>query len=87
MFDRQATIAVFVVLAVLAGGRVAFQVAIDQLNIYLDKEAVDQREHFKLIPSNLEPWTQHSDDQLFPAEIVESLGTDLYLQREYAPRG
>lgn len=62
---------------------VGFRAAIHYLNITLQKEEVPLRDHFATIPRTLGPWRAVGEDGIIPAETVESLGTNQYLNRNY----
>jgi len=66
---------------------VGFQAAVRGLNVYLRKKPVPLRDHFDNIPMALGPWESVGKTQKLTAELVEELGTELYLDRTYAIDG
>lgn len=86
-FDRSAKIAFVIACLTLIGSGVAFQSAVSKLNIYLRKEPVELREHFTTIHRHLGQWQAIGTDQQFDAATIESLGTDIHLDRAYAIDG
>lgn len=86
-FDRSAKIAFIVACLTLIGSGVAFQAAVSKLNIYLRKEPVDLREHFTTIHRHLGKWQAIGSDHQLDSAIIESLGTDIHLDRTYAIDG
>ena len=86
MFDRQAKTAFIVACATLLLCAVGFGAAVKQLKVYLTKERVELREQFTSIPRRLGPWTAVGPDTPMPKEVVETLGTDFYLNRIYERR-
>jgi exosortase len=69
--------------ALLIAGGVGFRSATAGLNIYLQKQPVELREHFATIPRVLGPWRAEGPDAQLDAATLESLRTDLYLDRTY----
>ncbi|HRP63874.1 MAG TPA: exosortase-associated EpsI family protein [Phycisphaerales bacterium] len=86
-FDRQARIAFIAACVTLAICGIGFRAAMAYLQIYLQKERVDLREHFATIPRTLGNWQAVGPDGVLDATIVETLGTDIYLDRDYALNG
>ena len=83
IFDRQARAALAVAsLALLACG-IGFRFAVETLDLYLRKEAVELRVQLSNIPKRLGQWTASGPDGKLTAEVEEELGTDQYLDRWY----
>ena len=53
------------------------------LNVYLKKEPVPLRSHFDSIAATLGAWDMVGESRKFSAEVIEELGTALYLDRRY----
>ena len=87
MFDRHAMAAFTVLLVILGAGRVGFHVGKEWLDYHFAKKPVDLRWHFRTIDQDLASWESVGGDRELPAEIVETLGTELYLERLYARDG
>lgn len=83
-FDSQAKVAFIVALVALVGSGLGFRVAVGYWNYYLTKEPVEMREHFATIPRALENWQAVGSDTQFDSAMIETLGTDLYLDRTYS---
>ncbi|MEM7227661.1 MAG: exosortase/archaeosortase family protein [Planctomycetota bacterium] len=86
-FDGRARIALIVTIvtfAVCAGG---FAVAVNRLNVVLQKEPVPMRRAFISIPKTLGEWDAVGDDKLLGKAVVEELGTNKYLNRVYVRDG
>lgn len=83
LFDRRAKYAFFLACSMLVAGRVGFKAATGYLNIYLQKRPVELREHFDNISTTLGPWKMVGEGHKLSQEMVEELGTELYLDREY----
>ena len=75
------------VLATLAAGGIGMRAAMSALDVYLRKEPVAMRADFGSIPTVLGRWKKVGEDQQMDAAMVESLGTDKYLTRNYALDG
>ena len=75
------------VLATLAVGGLGLRAAMRSLDVYLKKEPIELRADFGSIPVTLGRWQKVGDDQQLDAAMVESLGTDKYLTRNYALDG
>lgn len=82
-FDRRAKVAFVIACLALLGSGLGFRAAVAYFNYYLAKEPVQLREHFATIPRVLGEWQAIGPDSQLPLEMVESLGTDLYLDRNY----
>ena len=81
-------------IAVFGIGVIAIPVVIAQLEIYLRKEAVPLVATLSSIPVPLGSWSRAKDekgneikDGVFGAEMIESLGTEQYLDRRYESDG
>lgn len=82
-FDRSAKYAfVAACVAMLIAG-LGFRVAVNKLNIYLKKQPVYLREHFATIPRTLDEWRASGQDVQFDDTLIETLGTEWYLERSY----
>ena len=86
-FDPRCTIAYAAVCVTLAGSALGFRAAIEQLNVYLRKEAVPLRESLDSIPVVLGQWERSGEDVRYGADIETELGTKQYLLRTYERRG
>ena len=75
------------VLATLAVGGLGLRATMRSLDVYLRKEPVALRADFGSLPTTLGRWQKFGDDQQLDAAMVESLGTDKYLTRNYALDG
>jgi hypothetical protein len=71
----------------LAVGGLGFRSAVRSLNVYLKKQPVPLREHFGNLPRHLPGWKMIAEGERLSAEMVEELGTELYLDRQYAREG
>ena len=83
-----------VILGVLLIGAVTLPIIIAQLEIYLQKKPVFLRETLATIPSSLGAFSVARDkdgnpipDELYGPEMLETLGTDMYLARNYESQG
>ncbi len=81
---RAAFIALVVLFIVSAIG---FRAGVSQLNLYLRKEPVALREALDTIPTKLGRWKRVGVDSRMGEAMTESLGTKLYLDRQYALDG
>lgn len=81
---RFAFIALVVLFIVSAIG---FRAGVSQLNLYLRKEPVALREALDTIPTKLGRWKRVGVDSRMGEAMTESLGTKLYLDRQYALDG
>ncbi len=86
LLDSGARRAFIVASAALLITGVGFRIAVNQLSIYLTKLPVDLREKFPTIPRTLNNWQAAGADRQFDAALVETLGTDEYLDRTYVWR-
>lgn len=82
-FDRQARYAFIVACATLAICALGFQAAIGQLGMYIRKDAVEPRKALDNIPTTLGEWRKVGESRKLTEEIVEELGTSIYLNRNY----
>lgn len=78
-------------ISILVIGAVTIPIAIAQLEIYLRKESVPLRRTLNTIDDDLGPWDRAigedgkpRQDTIFGMEMIEGLGTDLYLDRYLA---
>ena len=81
MFDRHAKTALIVACAVLIASGVGFRVAVAALNITLSKKPVPLRDHFASLPQKFGEWEVAAKDKILGEAIIESLGTNEYLNR------
>lgn len=72
---------------VLVLSSIAFRASVAALNVYLRKEPVALRESFDTIPTKLGRWRRVGQDGRMGDAMVESLGTNQYLDRHYALDG
>ena len=86
-FDRRVRVAFLGLVALIVLSAVGFRSAVGTLNLYLRKEAVELREPLDTIPATLGHWKRWGPDGRFGAAMVESLGTNQYLDRKYAYDG
>ncbi len=89
-FHRSAVAAFVALLVVFGAGFATIPIVIAQLEIYLRKEAVPLAADLSTVPVPLGSWSRARDsegrpmkDGTFGAEMIESLGTDKYLDRKY----
>ena len=71
----------------LAVSGVGFKSAVEYLNVYLKKKPIHLREHFDTISYRLGPWQKQGEDRKLSEEFIETLGTRVYLERDYALEG
>lgn len=81
------SLAVLLVVAILGAGTYGFLVAQKELRAVLIKQPVPLRHSFSDLPRQVGPWQRIGADAELSAEVEESLGTDLYLSRDYARHG
>jgi hypothetical protein len=74
-------------LATTAIGGIGLRAAMRSLDVYLRKEPILLRADFGSIPTTLGRWQKLGEDQRLDSAMVESLGTDKYLTRNYALDG
>lgn len=86
-FDEKAPVALFVLVVVMVSTAIGLRVAAQALNVYLQKEPVELRANLDVLPSRLGPWAMQGESRKFGAELVEELGTSLYVDRTYAIEG
>ena len=86
-FDKTARAAFVAACVVLLGSGAGFQWAVAALNIYLKKEPVELRDRFDGISTTLGRYRAVGKDRLLDEATVEELGTDKYLERNYAVAG
>lgn len=80
-------VAYAVAVALLIASAAGFRAGVSALDLYLRKEPVPMRRALSTIPSQLGRWKQVGPDGTFSAEVIESLGTQQYLDRSYAIDG
>ncbi len=83
LFDRQAKSAFIIASVTLALCGVGFRSAIGYLNVYLKKEPIELRAHLATIPKTLGRWKAVGEAPPLDAAVIETLGTDQYLERLY----
>ncbi len=83
IFDRQAKMAFIILCISLLVCGVGFRAAVKYLNISLQKQPVELREHFATIPRAVGHWKAVGDDVVLDNATVDTLGTTLYLDRTY----
>lgn len=83
LFDRNAKYAFLAAAMTLAGLRVGFRFAVESANAFLEKRPVPLRAQLTTIPLRLGNWRAEREGAPLTAEIVEELGTDLYIDRWY----
>ncbi|MBL1218203.1 MAG: exosortase-associated EpsI family protein [Planctomycetes bacterium] len=81
------TLAVLLVVAILGAGTYGFRVAQKEMRAVLIKKPVPLRHSFSELPRHVGDWQRIGSDAELTAEVEESLGTDLYLSRDYALQG
>ena len=74
-------------LATTAIGGLGLRAAMRSLDVYLRKEPILLRADFGSIPTTLGRWQKFGEDQRLDSAMVESLGTEKYLTRNYALDG
>jgi len=82
-FTKSATVGFVVIIALLSTAAVGFQISVQQLNIYLHKEAVYPRRDLAVIPTHAGKWRSIGEDRRMDKAGVEALGTEIYLNRTY----
>jgi exosortase len=86
MFDRSAKVALVLACLALAASASGFYVAMRALDVHLQKKPVALRRQLDQIPTRLPRWDAVGERVVLSAEVVETLGTDLYLIRQYERR-
>jgi hypothetical protein len=86
MFDRHAKLALILVCLTMTVGAVGLRAAVVSLDVYLRKLPVEPRENLTNISTSLGDW-QARADRRYTAELLEELGTDVYLERIYVLEG
>ena len=79
--------AYWIAIAMLLLSALGFRAGVVALDLYLRKEPVPLRRALSTVPPQLGQWKQVGPDGVFSAEIIESLGTEQYLDRNYALDG
>ena len=87
LFDRQARSAFIIACVTLALCGVGFRSAVGYLNVYLKKEPIELRAHLATIPKTLGRWKAVGERAPLDAAVIETLGTDQYIERVYAVDG
>ena len=86
-FSRNVYFAIGSVFVVLLAGGFGLQVAMSALDRHLVKESVPPREPLTSIPTTIGKWEQVGEDTIFSDTVIEVLGTERYLDRNYAIDG
>jgi hypothetical protein len=86
-FDKQAFPAFIIACITLAVCFLGFQGAVQALNLYLKKEAVELRQPLSLISTSLGRWRAVGPDGVLDEAMIQELGTNKYLDRMYALDG
>jgi hypothetical protein len=87
LFDRRAKYAFFLACFTLVAGGIGFRAATEHLNVYLQKKPVKLREHFDNISTRLGSWEMAGGVHKLSQEMIEELGTEWYLDRQYVQEG
>jgi len=82
-FTKSTTVGFVVIIGLLSSAAVGFQLGVQQLNIYLHKEAVYPRRDLAVIPTIAGKWRSIGEDMRMDKAGVEALGTEIYLNRTY----
>jgi hypothetical protein len=85
-FHRRIKTAYASLIIVIMVAMVAFPIVITYFGIYLRKKPLDIRESLDSITARLGDWSQDGEDQRYSAELIEELGTQFYLSRNYKRR-
>lgn len=83
MFDQHARSAFVIACVSLILAALGFRAAMGYLNVYLQKEPVELREHFSTISRHLGEWQARGADGQLDSATIESLGTEVFLDRTY----
>ncbi len=83
VFDRHAPLALIVASLTLAASAVGFGVAVKVLDVSLRKKPTPLRAAFATLPKKAGAWRAVGDDVTFGDAMIEELGTDRYLTRNY----
>ncbi len=83
LFDRRAKSAFIIACVTLALCGVGFRSAVGYLNVYLKKEPIELRAHLATIPKTLGRWKAVGEARPVDAAVIETLGTDQFLDRLY----
>ncbi len=86
-FNPTIRVAFIALVALLLLSAVGFRAGVSRLNLYLRKEPVALREALDTIPTKLGRWKRIGVDSRLGEAMTESLGTKLYLDRQYALNG
>jgi hypothetical protein len=86
-FEPSVRVLYAVLMVALVGGGLGLRAAMRALDVYLRKEPVPLRADLGSIPTRLGEWQKFGEDVVMDAAMVESLGTDRYLSRNYALGG
>lgn len=84
----RANIVIFtIIMTVLIGSAAGFRFAQRSMDAVLHKESVPLRQPFFQVPTTVGQWKRFEKDDVLSKEVLEELGTDLYLTRRYARGG
>ncbi|UCD74964.1 MAG: exosortase-associated EpsI family protein [Phycisphaerales bacterium] len=86
-FERHARLVFIVACVALVLSGIGFRAAVGLLNVHLTKEPVPLRQSLPTLPSRLEQWKKIGEDGVLVAEVIETLGTEDFLDRNYAVDG
>ena len=86
-FDRKIVGTTIAVVATLVIGGSGLRAAMHALDRHLVKEPVPPRVPLASLPSTIGRWKQVGEDAVFSDTVLEVLGTDRYLDRNYAIDG
>lgn len=86
-FENHAKSAFIVACVTLLIAGAGFKGLVHALNVYLKKEPVELRQSLPTLPTRLGQWRKFGEDGTLTEEVIETLGTHDYLNRNYAPGG
>ena len=86
-FERHARLVFLVACLALVLSGIGFKAAVRLLNVHLMKEAVPLRQSLPTLPSRLGDWKKVGEDKPLDDAVIETLGTEDYLDRHYAIDG
>ena len=86
-FDRRVVMACGGTIFLLVIGGTGLRIGMDALDRYLIKEAVPPRTPLASLPNKLGRWEKFGEDAVFTDTVLEVLGTQRYLDRNYVLDG
>ncbi len=86
-FSAPIRVAFVALIALMVVSAIGFRAGVSTLNLYLRKEPVALREALDTLPTKLGRWKRVGVDSRLGEAMTESLGTKLYLDRQYALGG